>query len=284
MANLKTHCLMNRRVVHLVALTVLLMIAPALHAGAIQITLKDQVQVDQEQIRLGDVALIEPLDARAPVADGKSAEGAALGELVVARAPFPGRTRMVKRGDIETRLAKSGLKRTDYILAGSREVKVMRTATIVGSDRVEKLLEEALGAPVRLLTRPAATTLPEGTVSVNVLNAPRVLSAAPTALTFALVVNGVRQDTQTVIVAAGGPVANPAAGPQVGQTKAASGLALVRRGDRISVISRAGRIEIRAQGKALGDARLGEIVLVAVDWSKSPLKARVTDRGTASVE
>jgi hypothetical protein len=233
----------------------------------VRIVLRDKVAVANATVRLGDIAEVTAL----------SDEGekllAALRELPIAPSPLPRYQRILTAGEVATKLAQAGWQNSEFILDGAKGVVITRTGRTLTASELESLLQKALNTPVKLLLPPPPLIVPDGEVSVQTEppSSPRSL------LLITLLVNGQPIATIKALAQVGigerftvgnqSPIANR-------QSPLAA--VLVRRRQTVRLRAQVNSVIVTAQGMALQDGKLGDEVLVAVPWSKTPLKGVVT--------
>ncbi len=234
----------------------------------VRITLREKATVSAPVVRLGDIADIVSL-TEAPTAQ---TEG--LANLIIAPSPLPRYTRVITAGDIATKLAQAGWRSGSFVLEGARQVLVARSGRQLTASELETLLQKALGTTVKLLLPPPAVLLPEGELSVQA-----EMPSTPRAnLLVTLLVNGQPVATLRVLVQVALPNGDKvaAAAREASNLQAEPPKILVRRRQPVRLLVRVNRVAVEAQGTALQDGKMGDEVLVAVAWSKTPLKGIVT--------
>lgn len=240
----------------------------------VRIVLRDKVAVANATVRLGDIAEVTAL----------SDEGekllTALRELPIAPSPLPRYQRILTTGEVATKLAQAGWREGEFVLGGAKQVIVTRTGRTLTAAELESLLQKALNMPVKLLLPPPPLIVPDGEVSVQTEppSSPRSL------LLITLLVNGQPIATLKALAQVGigerftvgnqSPIANR-------QSPLAA--VLVRRRQTVRLRAQAKSVIVTAQGMALQDGKLGDEVMVAVPWSKTPLKGVVTGEKEVTV-
>jgi hypothetical protein len=240
----------------------------------VRIVLRDKVAVANATVRLGDIAEVTAL----------SSEGekllAALRELPIAPSPLPRYQRVLTAGEVATKLAQAGWQNSEFILDGAKRVVITRTGRTLTASELESLLQKALNTPVKLLLTPPPIIIPDGEVSVQTELPPFPRSL----LLITLLVNGQPVANFKVLVQVGSnerfTVGNQ---PQIANHQSPVATFLVRRRQTVRLIARVGRVVVEAQGTALQDGKLGDEILVAVVWSKTPLKGVVTGEKEVTV-
>jgi flagella basal body P-ring formation protein FlgA len=109
--------------------------------GAVVLDLAEQAEVAGEDILLREIAEMSITGANA----GGDGAAAALADIVVGRAPRPGRTRGIDRDYVALRLRQHGFQPEAVILRGPPRIEVTRTAAVVPGSEVEAMVFEFLG-------------------------------------------------------------------------------------------------------------------------------------------
>jgi hypothetical protein len=240
----------------------------------VRIVLRDKVAVANPIVRLGDIAEVIALSD-----EGEKLLPTLL-DLPIAPSPLPRYQRVLTTGEVATKLAQAGWRNSDFILDGAKRVVITRTGRTLTASELESLLQKALNTPVKLLLTPPPIIIPDGEVSVQTEppSSPRSL------LSVTLLVNGQPVANFKVLVQVGSnerlTVGNQ---PQIADHQSPVAAFLVRRRQNVRLIARVGKVVVEAQGKALQDGKLGDEILVAVAWSKTPLKGVVTGEKEVTV-
>jgi len=233
----------------------------------VRIVLRDKVAVANPIVRLGDIAEVIALSD-----EGEKLLPTLL-DLPIAPSPLPRYQRVLTTGEVATKLAQAGWRNSEFILDGAKRVVITRTGRTLTASELESLLQKALNTPVKLLLTPPPIIIPDGEVSVQTELPPSPRSL----LLITLLVNGQPVATLKALVQVGigerftvgnqSPIANR-------QSPLAA--VLVRRRQTVRLRAQVNSVIVTAQGMALQDGKLGDEVLVAVSWSKTPLKGVVT--------
>lgn len=246
----------------------------------VRIELKEQAVVTMPTIRLCDIAEVTALTA-----DGERLI-ATLRELTVAPSPLPRYRRIITAGEVATKLAQAGCKSSDFVLEGAKQVVVTRTGRNLTAIELETALQKALNAPVKLLLPPPNIVVPEGELTVQT-EKPK---SARTVLPVTLLVNGQPVATLKLLVQTTAPantqaikLDNPLPSRSTHSSISPSAQFLVRRRQTVRLIVRVGSVVVEAQGTAIQDGKLGDEILVAIPWSKKPLKGVVTGEKEVTV-
>ena len=109
--------------------------APVAAMQRIRVDLKPTVIVDREAVRLSDLAAVSGT-SNGPLAT--------LGEIVVAQAPLPGKTRFLDRDDIRLRLRQAGHDMASIEFQGAESVRMTRRAKTLPVDRIRRDVEAAI--------------------------------------------------------------------------------------------------------------------------------------------
>jgi len=107
----------------------------AFSAGTTGLTLKAEVVVDQDAVRLSDVAAFtgaSPLQVKM------------LGAVVVATSPRPGQTRFVSADYIRIRLKQADVDTASIVFKGPKDVRITRQAAALPAGRIERAVEAAI--------------------------------------------------------------------------------------------------------------------------------------------
>ncbi|MFO7707957.1 MAG: flagellar basal body P-ring formation chaperone FlgA [Desulfobacterales bacterium] len=147
--------------------------AAAWGAGPTSVRVFDRVEVESDQIFLGAIARIDGDDA------GRVRE---LQELVVGRAPLPGKSRVIDEASIRMRLRQSGFEPDGVDLQVPGEVQISRGALELGGEHIREIvtayIREQLRdrgierVQVKEIRGVEAVVLPKGRLSWHV-SAPR---------------------------------------------------------------------------------------------------------------
>lgn len=118
-----------------IAVGVCMLSSVAFSSTGICLTLKAVAVVDQESVRLSDIATLT----------GASASLLApLGATVVARSPQPGQTRFVGIDYIRIRLKQAGLDTAAMTFEGPQDVQISRRATTLPTQHIQRAVEMAI--------------------------------------------------------------------------------------------------------------------------------------------
>jgi hypothetical protein len=98
------------------------------------LTLKESVVVDQDAVRLSDIADLT----------GGSISEESLGAIVVAGSPQPGQTRFVGIDYIRIRLKKAGVDTGSLFYNGAEDVRITRRASTLPAARIQRAVETAI--------------------------------------------------------------------------------------------------------------------------------------------
>ncbi len=127
---------MRKAVICLFILVVVCLLSPAAYSSdATCITLKAASLVEQEPVRLSDIATLTGPSENQLVA---------LGATLVARAPQPGQTRFVGIDYIRIRLKQAGVDTSSMIFNGSPDVRITRQAAVLPAQRIRQAVEMAI--------------------------------------------------------------------------------------------------------------------------------------------
>lgn len=107
--------------------------APA--SDQIRLTLKEKVVVDQDMVRISDLA---------DISGGSQAAASHLGATTVATSPLPGQTRFVSLDYIRIRLRQAGFQTDDLTFQGVQDVQISREAVRLPRDMVIHAVETTI--------------------------------------------------------------------------------------------------------------------------------------------
>jgi flagella basal body P-ring formation protein FlgA len=107
----------------------------AVLSAAIGLTLKEAVVVDQDAVRLSDIADLSGVDPF---------QRKTLGAIVVAGSPQPGQSRFVGIDYIRIRLKKAGVDTGSLFYNGSEDVRITRRASALPAARIQRAVETAI--------------------------------------------------------------------------------------------------------------------------------------------
>ncbi len=99
------------------------------------LTLKAAVTVEQELVRLSDIAVLTGI-AQTPLKT--------LGDVVVASSPQPGQTRFVDLDTILIRLKHAGVDIAAMVFKGPGDVRITRQAEVLPTERIQRAVEAAI--------------------------------------------------------------------------------------------------------------------------------------------
>lgn len=233
----------------------------------VRIDLKEQATIASPMVLLRDIAEVKALTS------GAEKLVAALRELPIAPSPLPRYRRTITAGEVATKLAQAGWREGEFLLDGAKQVAVTRAGRSLMAAELEGLLQKALNMPVKLLLPPPPIIVPDGelTIQTEPPLSPRSL------LPVTLIVNGQPIATLKILAQVGiserVTVGNPS---PIAHRQSPIAVVLVRRRQTVRLRAQANSVIVTAQGIALQDGKLGDEVMVAVAWSKTPLKGIVT--------
>ena len=101
----------------------------------IQMTIREKVVVDQDGVRLIDIASISGVS---------KAVSSPLGDVMVAKSPLPGQTRFLSLDYIRIRLRQSGFQTDAINFQGPQDVQITRKAATVSQDLITHAVEAAI--------------------------------------------------------------------------------------------------------------------------------------------
>lgn len=107
----------------------------AFSSGTVGLTLNAAVVVDQDAVRLSDIAAIT---------GASQLQVKALGAIVVATSPQPGQTRFVGIDYIRIRLKQAGIDTASMVFNGPQDVRITRLASALPTGRIERAVETAI--------------------------------------------------------------------------------------------------------------------------------------------
>jgi hypothetical protein len=263
--------------------------APSARAEPTRVELKAAATVDGEQVLLRDVAT---LAADTPMA-----------ATALAPAPLPGSRAWLSRDQIELRLERAGYAPRDVTLDGAATVTITRASQTVLPDAVAAALARLLGTPVVIERLAPPGPLPVGQIDWRLRGEVPQPLPERCSLTLEVLVGG--KPARSVLVAialppapavpvappipAAAPIATPVAlanPPAPVPVKPAPPAWQVRRGDRLQVTARAGRVSIVLAAEARGQGTLGDVVQAetTIGTSKRTVAVRLTAPDKAVLE
>ena len=119
----------------LVPFSVFFFAVGAFASNPIQLTLKEAAVIDQDSVRLGDVASISGVP---------KAVSAPIETIRVAKSPLPGQTRFLSIDYIRIRLKQAGLQTDGMTFSGPEDVKISRKAASLSQDTIVHAVETAI--------------------------------------------------------------------------------------------------------------------------------------------
>ncbi len=127
---------MRKPVISLIIMVVVCLISPAAYSSdGTCLTLKAESLVEQEPVRLSDIAtLTGPSENQLMT----------LGATIVARAPQPGQTRFVGIDYIRIRLKQAGVDTSSMIFKGPSDVRITRQAAMLPTQQIQHAVEMAI--------------------------------------------------------------------------------------------------------------------------------------------
>lgn len=114
---------------------VCLLSPPAFSSDGTCLTLNAAVLVEQDSVRLSDIATLTG------TSNGRLET---LGAIVVARAPQPGQTRFVSIDYIRIRLKQAGIDTTSILFKGPQDVRITRQGAALPTQRIQRAVEMAI--------------------------------------------------------------------------------------------------------------------------------------------
>jgi len=193
-------------------------------------------------------------------------EGTELGGLVVADAPLPGQSRVVRASDIKAMLKAQG--RDARGLALPRSTRLTRASRNLSEAELGKRVREAVAAQVAPCTVAIVSTLPPvslgaGEFEVLATSTPRRDSGrVPLVITL-------KQGERTQRISAQGELTCP--------------LAVVHPGSSVKLIAIAGPVRVSAPATVNQAGRVGDEVRVTNQVTKMQLRGRVINAQTVEV-
>jgi hypothetical protein len=229
-----------------------LLCASSLSLAALSAAHAEDVAVEGERVQL--YALLPALT------------GTELGELVIADAPLPGESRVVRASDIKAVLKANG--RDARGLDLPRSVRLVRSARSLSESELGKRVREAVAAQVAPCAVQSLSTLPSvsvggGDYEVEASMTPRRDSGrAPLAIT-------VKQGERTQRISAQAELSCPEP--------------VIQPGMNVKLVSVRGPVRVTAPATAHQSGRVGDEVRVTNQVTKKQLRARVIDAQTVEV-
>lgn len=164
----KRHTL-GESVAYLILILVVLLPTPAAFSSdGIRLTLKSEAAIDQEAVRLSDIATMT---------GASPAQLKSLGTTVVARSPRPGQSRFVGLDYIRIRLKQAGVDTAGMIFKGPQDVRITRVSARLPRQRIQRAVEAAIrrqmpwkneDVTIRAITFQDTVNLPTGKLSYRI--------------------------------------------------------------------------------------------------------------------
>lgn len=114
---------------------VCLLSTAAFSSNGTWLTLKAEALVDQDSVRLSDIATFSGTSEN---------QVKTIGATVVARSPQPGQTRFVSTNYIRIRLKQAGVDTSSMIFKGPTDVRITRQAAAMPIQRIQRAVETAI--------------------------------------------------------------------------------------------------------------------------------------------
>lgn len=258
-------------------IAVLLALAGPATADPVTVVLRDRAAPRTAVVTVGDVA---------DLSGGDPAVRAGVAALDLAELKTKDATHTVTRTAVEFRVRLAGLEPVAF--AGADKTFVSRARRAVTADEVTAAARDALVKRLPPGTDPAAVVLAQPIVAAlpEVADGePVVVAAEPRAP-----VTGAGRIQMDATITAGGR--RVFALPVYFEVRAAGGAIaplapttpIVRSGERVTMVVRAGGLNVTASGEALQPGAAGQTIRVRNVDSQRVLSARVTGPGTVEVE
>lgn len=154
------------------------------------VTLQERAEVADEQVELGDISGISCDDARVRME---------LEQLVLGKAPLPGKSREIRPEHILTGLKRSGLQGATISFQGAQRVEVRRRGVEIPREQIEQIVRDFVyentpydrgRVSVRDIRCTEAVVLPDGKISYAVMPPRGVRLFGPVVLPVVFKVNG----------------------------------------------------------------------------------------------
>jgi flagella basal body P-ring formation protein FlgA len=226
-------------------------------AGSLSLSASARVQAEDLTVEGESVPLYAVLPAL---------QGTELGELVVAEAPLPGETRVVRASDIKAVLKANG--RDARGLDLPRSVRLVRKARSVSDSELGQRVREAVAAQIAPCHVQSLSTLPPvsiggGDYQIETTITPRRESGrAPLVIT-------VKQGERTQRISAQAELSCPAP--------------VIQPGMGVTLVSIRGPVRVSAPATAHQAGRVGDEVRVTNQVTRKQVRARVLDAHTVEV-
>ncbi len=100
---------------------------------------RDKVYINNEKIKLGDIAEIHSKDRRTDQI---------LKNIIIGNAPLPGQTRFIDHNYIQIRLKQNGIDPSGIVMQGPKSIEVVRSFIKIPKKKVEKIISDFIYANV----------------------------------------------------------------------------------------------------------------------------------------
>jgi hypothetical protein len=234
--------------------------------ATIRLQIEAEVKVRAPRFRLGDIALVE---------GGQPEQRERLKQIELGASPLPGQTRRFTRQQLLTRLRQHGIDPATLQIQMPDTVQISRPAQTLAEDALVQFAREQL----KPLLGESATewqlegektasifTLPEGTLSFQLMGEPRIGTSMAT-VQVAVVVDGEVRARHTLRFRA----------------PAHTHTVLVRTGETVQVQVRVEGVQLEVAGVARASGAEGEIIPVYIPTTQKTVRARIVERGRVEV-
>jgi hypothetical protein len=229
-----------------------LMLAAGLSLVGVGPAYADELVVESEQV---------PLYAMLP-----ALEGTELGALVVADAPLPGESRVLRASDIRAVLKANG--RDARGLALPKSVRLVRRARSVSSNELSQRVREAVGVQIAPCTVESVSNLPPVTLGGGDYDVEVDASARRNSGRTSLVLT-LRQGERSQRISAQLELSCPAP--------------VIQPGASVRAVFSLGMVRVSTTATAHQAGRVGDEIRVTNQSTKKQLRARVIDAQTVEV-
>ncbi len=232
----------------------------------VRLRIEAEIKVCAPRFRLGDIALVE---------GGTLEQRERLKQIELGASPLPGQKRRFTRQQLLTRLRQHGIDPATLQIQMPDTVQITRSAQSLSEDALVQFAREQLkpllGESVAEWQldgekTPAVFTLPEGTLSFQLMGEPRIGVGTATVL-IAILVDGEVKAQHTLRFRA--PT----------RTRAL----LVRTGEAVQVQVRVEGVQLEVLGTARASGAEGEVIPVYIPTTQKTVRARIVEKGRVEV-
>ncbi len=156
----------------------------------VTVTVQEKTEVGQEHVRLGDVAHISGGDHKFV---------RRLGDLIVGKAPLPGKTRSLNERSIKLRLKQSGIDTGQIRLVVPGKAVISRSSITISKEKIAGIVAEYIrkkslssgdGTTVKNIIVQKDLVVPKGKITYRIMNKKQYTSSGRTAVYVDFTVDG----------------------------------------------------------------------------------------------